>query len=329
MLIYNDTELSQFLPSSVIEDVEKIAMLIDRAEDAHLRPVIGDELYNHICELHERNGAESEYDTKETKLITLCQSAAIYFALADNVGILSISYNTGGGFSIVSTGDYTPADKEEKDRLERDLWKNAWRDIDRILDILELDAKSENPKYKAMWEKSEWFYHQGDLLITTAKEAKRYLKREEMQNFGRKHFVEMLGDLRFCQMSFISQAIGEDFLAWLVAYDYTASQPDTDNNIVNDKVVKQTKEYLSMALMAAMRYRNDHRGADENDANLALFRAIEYIKSHQSDFGHVMETSPLYVRPAEDSETKTECAKNNKRNCDCFGDGDALFAPFL
>lgn len=335
MLISNDTELRKFLPSSVIKDVKTISMLVERAEDAHLRPVLGDVLYDKVNELHTA-GVNEESDRKAYQLVTLCQSAALYFAMADNVGLLSVSYNTGGGFSIVSTDGYSPADEKEKDRLERDLWKNAWRDIDRLLDLLEADAKSAKPEYADLWRYSDWFYFQGDLLLTTAKETKRYVTSEEAKTFDRKHFVDMQGDLRFCQMSFISKAIGDDFLDWLVAYGYTAVTPDEteQDNAVNDKVVRKTKELLSMALMAAVRYRRDHRGADENDANLALFRATEYIKGHQSEFGHAIETSPLYVVPVDDYEgDKGEHCGHRKRQrvarCECLEGGEALFVPFM
>lgn len=333
MLISSDTELRKFLPSSVIKDVKTIAMLIERAEDAHLRPVLGDTLYTHILQLHDEGVTE---DTKANQLITLCQSAALYFAMADNVGILSISYNTGGGFSVVTTDGYSPADEKEKDRLERDLWKNAWRDIDRILDLLEADAKSETPSYAEMWRESEWFYFQGDLLLTTAKETKRYVTGEEAKTFDRKRFVEIQGDLRFCQMSFISKSIGDDFLEWLVQYDYTKQQTapsiegESNSPIPNDKVVRKTKELLSMALMAAMRYRRDHRGADENDANLALFRATEYIKQHQDDYGDIIKTSHLYTPPKTEDEHHHGHRKHQRvASCQCLEGGEALFVPFM
>lgn len=335
MLISNDIELRKFLPSSVIKDVKTISMLVERAEDAHLRPVLGDSLYDKVNELHTA-GVSSDVDRKAYQLVTLCQSAAIYFAMADNVGLLSVSYNTGGGFSIVSTEGYSPADDKEKDRLERDLWKNAWRDIDRLLELLEADAKSAEPEYAELWKESEWFWFQGDLLLTTAKEASRYLTAEEKRTFDRKRFVEMQGDLRFCQMSFVSKAIGDDFLDWLVEYGYTAttSAETEQDNAVNDKVVRKAKELLSMALMAATRYRRDHRGADENDANLALFRATEYIKGHQSEFGHIIETSPLYVIPVDDYEGDKEkrCVHRKRQRvarCECLEGSDALFVPFM
>lgn len=336
MLISTDIELRKFLPSSVIKDVKTIAMLIERAEDAHLRPVLGDSLYDHILQLHEK-GVTDKTDHKTFQLVTLCQSAALYFAMADNVGLLSVSYNTGGGFSIVSTDGYAPADEKEKDRLERDLWKNAWRDIDRLLDLLEADAKSEKPEYAQLWYESEWFYHQGDLLLSTAKEAKRYVTGEEAKTFDRKRFVEMQGDLRFCQMSFISKSIGDDFLEWIVQYNYkNTAVPDVSvgspDGIPNDKVVRKTKELLSMALMAAMRYRRDHRGADENDANLALFRATEYIKQHQDDFGEIIKTSNLYTPPKTEEEETCKGHRRHKRvaHCECLeGNGEALFVPFL
>lgn len=335
MLINSKTELNKFLPSSVVDDPNDIAMLIDRAEDVHLRPVIGDSLYEYVCAYHVDN--KTERDKNDDALLRLCQSAAIYFALADNVGILSISYNVGGGFSVVSTDSYTPADEKEKDRLERDLWKNAWRDIDRIIDLLIKDAMKgdEESRWATMWRESEWFYYQGDIIIPTAKEARRYAKADE--KIGRKEFVDMLGDLRFVQMAFISQAIGQDFLDWLIKVNNGDTEAAVEMvNAGGEHVVTETLKLLRMALMAAMRYRRDGKGRDENDANLALFRATEYIRQHQDAFGEIIKTSPLYVAPpAEDATDEDKHKhKHHHRHCDCECGNPgsktaALFVPFM
>lgn len=342
MLLNTDTELNQHFPSSVIKSVKNLRSLIERAEDIHLKPVLGKPLYKHLINLYKEAAeqkTELSVSSEDTtiRFISLCQSAVTYFAMADSADILTVSLNVGCGMSVVSTEGYAPADEKEKDRFRSNCWSSAWKDVDRIIELLEEDAKSEKPIFCELWKESEWFYFQGDLLLTTAKETEKYLTAEEKRTFDRKRFVEMQGDLRFCQMSFISKSIGDDFLEWLVQYNYTKTAvPDVSvgspDGIPNDKVVRKTKDLLSMALMAAMRYRRDHRGADENDANLALFRAIEYIKQHQDDFGGIIKTSPLYTPPkTEEEEPHCHGHRRHKRvaRCECLEGGDALFVPFM
>lgn len=349
MLLNTDTELSQHFPSSVIKSVKNLRSLVERAEDIHLKPVLGKPLYKHLINLYKEaveQKTELSVSSEDTtiRFISLCQSAVTYFAMADSADIITVSLNIGAGLSVVSTDGYNPADEKEKDRFSNKCWSSAWKDVDRIVELLEEDAKSEASIFCDLWKESEWFYFQGDLLLTTAKETEKYLTAEEKRTFDRKRFVEMQGDLRFCQMSFISKAIGDDFLEWFVQYNYTATVPtangeeteapvpDADASVINDKVVRKTKELLSMALMAAMRYRRDHRGADENDANLALFRATEYIKQHQDDFGEIIKTSHLYTPPkTEKEETHCHGHRKHKRvaSCQCLEGGDALFVPFM
>lgn len=341
MLLNTDTELNQHFPSSVIKSVKNLRSLIERAEDIHLKPVLGKPLYKHLINLYKEaveRKTELSVSSEDTtiRFISLCQSAVTYFAMADSADILTVSLNVGGGMSVVSTEGYAPADEKEKDRFRNNCWSSAWKDVDRIVELLEEDAKSEKPIFSELWRESEWFYFQGDLLLTTAKETEKYLTADEKRTFDRKRFVEMQGDLRFCQMSFISKSIGDDFLEWLVQYNYTnTADPDVSvgspDGVINDEVVKKTKELLSMALMAAMRYRRDHRGADENDANLALFRATEYIKQHQDDYGDIIKTSPLYTPPKTEEEETCHGHRKHKRvaHCECLEGGDALFVPFM
>lgn len=347
MLLNTDSELNQHFPSSVIKSVKNIRSLIERAEDIHLKPVLGKPLYKHVINLYKeavKNKTELSVSSDDLtiRFIALCQSAVTYFAMADSSDIITVSLNVGAGLSIVSTGGYDAASEHDKDCFRNNCWGSAWKDIDRIIVLLEDDAKSDTPIFSELWKESEWFYFQGDILLTTAIETEKYLTAEEKRTFDRKRFVEMQGDLRFCQMSFISKAIGDDFLEWLVAYDTAPSGKPTDTGVaadgvgtpaetVNDKVVKKTKELLSMALMAAMRYRRDHRGADENDANLALFRATEYIKEHQDCYGEIIKTSHLYTPPkmeTEDGGKGHRCHKRASR-CESLEGGEALFVPFL
>lgn len=322
-LIKTQEELKALMPTSALKNIATYATLIERAEDAHLRPLLGDSLYEYVVENY-KNDNDNEGE-RDTTLLPLCQSIALYTMVADNIGIFAVSFNGGSGVATVSAEGYQPADEKEKKALSADLWHNALRDTDRLLDILEKDARSAKPRYADMWKESEYFYLQGDLLISTAKEALRYVRSSE-QPYSRVDFVKQLGDLRFSQMATISMAIGEEWLEWLVRYD-RMSPKDRETSKASHPHICTALEYLRQTLMCAARHRRSGKPADEQDANLSLFRAREYMQKHQEEMGEVFKTSPLYHEVNEnEDENKSRC-RNTKASIYNTGEA-AVFTPF-
>lgn len=326
MLIKTKEELRQVLPTSVVKTITELTGLMDRAEDAHLRPVLGSALYARVLSDYETATAENSA-TEITPLVKLCQSAAVHFALADNIGILAVSFNTGSGFATVTTDGYTPADEKDKAALAKDLWRNASRDIDRILQLLETDATSGEPQYADLWKESPYFYEQGDLLISTAREASRYVKADE-QPYDRTAFVKQQGDMRYCQMANISMAIGEEWLQWLVEYPRMKEEVVQESG-ATPKCIESALQYLRQALTCYARHRRTRKKDDEDEARLSLFRATEYMQKHQEEMGTAFSSSPLYEHGSEEEPT------TNAGKCHRYGgkyDGsnacDKIFSPF-
>lgn len=320
-LITTQEELKATLPTSTIKNIGTYAALLERAEDTHLRPILGDNLYAYIVEQYKREGED-----RDTTLLPLCQSVALYTMMSDNIDIFAVSFNGGNGVAVVSTDGYQPADEKEKKAAAAGYWRSAMRDIDRLLGILEKDARSLESRYAAMWKESEYFYLQGDLLISTAKEALRYVRSSE-QPYSRVDFVKQLGDLRFAQMATISMAIGEEWLQWLVRYD-RMSPEDRKASKASHPHICTALEYLRQTLMCAARHRRSGKPADEQDANLSLFRAREYMQKHQEEMGEVFKTSPLYIdpTPAIPERGGSGCRKTKES---IYNTGEAaVFTPF-
>ena len=324
MLITTKEELRQILPSSVVKTITELTGLMDRAEDAHLRPVLGNPLYEKVLEDYALSIDTNNVDRPDASpLVRLCQSAAVHFALADNIGILAVSFNTGSGFATVSTDGYNPADEKDKSALSKDLWRNGMRDIDRILQLLETDASSLSPQYAELWKESPYFYEQGDLLISTAREAKRYV-REDEQPYDRTSFVKQQGDMRYCQMANISMAIGEDWLNWLVRYPHMSIEEFEESESTRPEI-ETCLYYLRQALTCFTRHRRTRNKDDEDEAKLSLFRATEYMIHHQGGMGKAFVTSPLYSNP-DDSESRHKHHRHNKY--DGSNPDVKIFTPF-
>lgn len=350
MLLSSPLELSAYFPTSTVSDASLFFSLVERAEEIHVKPVVGDSLYHYICQAYEKaitehtgitpNLLEPAHVTPDITLLRLCQSSAIFFALADNVGTLSVSLNAGSGFAQVDTDGFSSADDKAKDRLGKDLYRNAMRDVERLLDFLERDAKSDAPLYSDMWHESEYFYYQGDLLIPTATEARRYA-RKDIQPFTRHEFVEMLGDLRFAQMAYISQELGPDLLNAFIQSQTSPAPPSPPSLVGKESEVRlawsTALTYLRMAMFCNARFRQTGKPADENDATLALARAIEFMLSKADLFMPYILGAEFYRRhhpipppPGAPSHGHhTQGPTPNHTDLSDPNSCNAIFAPFL
>lgn len=303
MLVTRPEEISAWLPTSVHEAAEDFLMLMDDTEETYLLPVLGRSLYEKTVKsyrsLMEEHGGILPADipdeelTPEIRLIRLCQMSAVYFALANSTGLLSLSLNDGGGFNRVETEGYGAADDKSLDRFERDAWFKARRGIDRILVFLEEDALSQNPSFAELWRESSYFYRQGDLLFTTAVEFDRFL------NIGgsREKFISLLPDIRYCQNSYIIPEIGEGLTEAFVGAATGSVKIPAGQEAVWRKAADFLK--MSLALWVESRKPEKQRRYSENEASLSLVRAKEYISAHQESFGEHIKESPLYRIPKE------------------------------
>lgn len=307
MLITQPEEISAYLPTSLDIRPESLMLLTEDAEENYLVPVLGRNLYNKVGEIYDQLLAEhgsvlpesiaKADETTEIRLVRLCQMPILYFALANSTGLLSVTVNE-MGFSQASTSGLDTADNKSIERFERDAYFKARRGIDRLLVFLEEDARSEMPLFAGEWKESTYFYQQGDLLITTATEMNRFLNIDS----SRERFIGMLPDIRYCQDTYLTPAIGDELMEVFV-------QSCTDSSVLPlpakpAAVWRKAIDYLRMALAIYVENRRPEkqRRYSENEAGMALARSKEYISAHQDDFGDWIKSSPLYAPPKESGE---------------------------
>ena len=152
-------------------------------------------------------------DLKTIRLIRICQQIEWYRMLAHKAGLLTVSFNEGGGMNTSSGESYDPADEKAKDRVVKDAWMSAGRATDSLLLFLEADAKG-GKLFTELWKETDAFYLHKDLLFQTARELNEYLDiRSE-----RAVYVSLVRDIRFCQNTYLKPRVGTKLLKAVIEY---------------------------------------------------------------------------------------------------------------
>ena len=297
MLLTTRQEIELFLPTSVQESAQSILTLAEDAEETYLLPVLGRPLFNQVNELYQEVSLDEEWylpkngeqTPLEQRLIRLCQEVVLYMTLANNAGLFSVSMND-AGLNTPSAQGYEEADEKRIDRFVKDAFKKGHRAIDRLLVFLEEDAQNAEPKFAECWKSSRYFYKNCDTLFRTAVEFDRYVSIDE----SREWFVKLLPDIRFCSDTYLCPQIGYDLMNSLLAYE-VGKRPEglaaADVKVWNVSIQKLKQ---ALALYAENRNEKLRRKTSRAEADLSLERAKDYIRNHQSVFGSVMHSSPLY-----------------------------------
>lgn len=333
MLITRKEEIEIFLPTSVLDAAEGMLTLMEDSEETYLIPVLGRPLFNYIQQEYEQLSQKEDWllpkngagEKPVEKLIRISQEIVVYMTLANSAGLFSVSMND-AGLNTPTTQGYEASDEKSIERFVKDTYMKGHRAIDRVLMFLEEDAtsikygNSENPEeqigqlFTDLWKSSRYFYKNYDTLFITADEFNRYLYIGD----SREKFVSLLPDIRYSQDTFLCPQVGYGLMKAL-----TASQ--TDLSFLPEKVadvaiwVNAIKMLRSaLALYTETRNEKMQRKSSRNEADLALERAKNYIRKHQSAFGEYMEDSPLYVSPIPNPGKGNENMPEEKKGSDKF-----------
>ena len=326
MLLTLPEEIVSYLPSAKVKEAQSLLAYTEEEEANCLVPVLGQELLDHVTERYDELVATYQGVTSQVfpvdkvddtvRLIRMCQKVALYMALANNSGLMAVSFNLGGGLNTVSAEYYEPANKEAVQRFERDAYKKAHRNIDSILSLLERDAQKSESLFKELWKKSRYFYIQSHLLITTAMQMQDYLDIKG----SRERYIELVPDLKYCQATYIAPRVGDELMKAFVgqATDAGVIPTVTDETksegellAMNADIRADWNEALDRLRAALANYTENRnpklrRNDSLSEADMSMARALEYISAHQSSFMPYVETSPLYVAPDPTPTAKPE-----------------------
>lgn len=296
---------------------------------------------------------EGEQDVPETdlatiRLIRICQQIEWYRMLAHKSGLLTVSFNEGGGMNMVSADGYEPADEKRMERVVRDAWMSAGRATDSLLLFLESDAK-DGKLFTEKWSEADAFYLHKDLLFQTARALNEYLDIRG----DRAVYVSLVRDIRFCQNTYLKPRIGGKLLKAVIRFancgtegtegaESTEDSSDAGAAIASQQTEQEEaafEELLGMLRQALAFYVEGRQttvtrttllsgsgsyatGSSQKevklarrdsmtDAQQAMAMACEYIEENLDALGQAVVGTPIYnsVRAREAQEERDKaCA---------------------
>ena len=285
-------------------------------------------------------------DMMTVRLIRICQQIEFYRMLSHKAGLLTVSFNEGGGMNVVMADGYDGADEKAKDRVVKDAYMSAGRATDSLLLFLEADAKGDRI-FTELWSEADAFYLHKDLLFQTARVLNEYLdiKGERMA------YVQLVRDIRFCQNTYLKPRIGGRLLKAVVEYANGGMESGGLDELLSllrtalafyVESRRTTLTYTTLTSGSTTRstsanYQKDDRLARRDsmtDAQQAMAMACEYIEENLDALGEAAVGTPIYnrVKEAEAQAQKdaenAEAARCRQRKAACEQGRRKLFTGF-
>lgn len=258
-------------------------------------------------------------DLQTIRLIRICQQIEFYKMLSHKAGLLTVSFNEGGGMNTVSAAGYDEADEKAKDRVVKDAYMSAGRAIDSLLLFLEADAKGDK-LFTDKWREADAFYLHKDLLFQTARVLNEYIdiKSERMA------YIALVRDIRFCQNTYLKPRIGAKLLKAVIVYaneggkQATSEQPeDIERTIRYNDAIAELLTQLRTALAFYVESRRTDlpttkdklaRRDSMTDAQQALAMACEFVESNLNALGEAATHTPIYNNVyAKKAQEEADC----------------------
>lgn len=292
-----------------------------------------------------------EEDLATIRLIRICQQIEFYKMLSHKAGLLTVSFNEGGGMNIVTADGYEPTDEKRMERVVKDAYMSAGRSIDSLLLFLEADAKGDK-RFAEKWAEADAFYLHKDLLFQTARTLNEYLdiKGERMA------YVALVRDIRFCQNTYLKPRIGAKLLKTVVGvangdseYSKYSENPEYSELLSllrtalafyvegRRTTITQTTLLSGSGTYATASSQKDAKLARRDsmtDAQQAMAMACQFIEENLDALGDAVVGTPIYnnVRAREEQEAKDKacaCAAEARRRKEaCEQQHRKLFTAF-
>jgi len=233
-------------------------------------------------------------DLQTIRLIRICQQIEFYKMISHKAGLLTVSFNDGGGMNTVSADGYDEADERAKDRVVKDAWMSAGRSVDSLLLFLEADAKGER-LFTEKWQEADAYYLHQDLLFQTARVLNEYLpvKGERMA------YVELVRDIRYCQNTYLKPRIGAGLLKAVVEWANQQTLPAME---VSDNTAGDTSATPGEDVSTPLADREGSREIFDELLSLLRTALAFYVESRRMT---VTSISPFSVASSRSSATSS------------------------
>lgn len=305
-------------------------------------------------------------DLLTIRLIRICQQIEFYRMLSHKAGLLTVSFNEGGGMNVSSGESYEPADEKRMERLVKDAYMSSGRATDSLLLFLEADAKGER-LFTEKWQEADAFYLHKDLLFQTARVLKEFLGTK----IDRMTYIDLVHDIRYCQNTYLKPRVGAKLLKAVIDYanegEAAVAQQHTEQEGEGSATAGfadgTVDELLSMLRMALGFYVESRRttithttslaGSSSRsssaifqkeeklarrdsmtDAQQAMAMACEYIEENLEALGDAAVDSPIYKKvkaaeqQAEQDAANAEAAQRRRCRAQCEQNSRKLFTGF-
>ena len=273
-------------------------------------------------------------DQVTVRLLRICQQIVFYKMLSHKAGLLTVSFNEGGGMNQVSAEGYDPADQKKIEHVVKDAYMSAGRAIDSLLLFLEADAKGDKV-FTEKWQEADAYYLHKDLLFQTARVLNEYLdiKGERMA------YVALVRDIRFCQNTYLKPRIGGKLLKAMVAYANNGAATKEVDAEVYDELLSMLRTALALYVesrrteLAPVKEKLARRDS-MTDAQQAMATACNFIEEHIDALGDAAVDTPIYnaIRAREAKEAQdaanAEAAAERQRKAVCEQNRRKLFTGF-
>lgn len=273
-------------------------------------------------------------DQVTVRLLRICQQIVFYKMLSHKAGLLTVSFNEGGGMNQVSAEGYDPADQKKIEHVVKDAYMSAGRAIDSLLLFLEADAKADKV-FTEKWQEADAYYLHKDLLFQTARVLNEYLdiKGERMA------YVALVRDIRFCQNTYLKPRIGGKLLKAVVAYANNGAATKEVDAEVYDELLSMLRTALALYVesrrteLAPVKEKLARRDS-MTDAQQAMATACNFIEEHIDALGDAAVDTPIYnaIRAREAKEAQdaanAEAAAERQRKAVCEQNRRKLFTGF-
>ena len=273
-------------------------------------------------------------DQVTVRLLRICQQIVFYKMLSHKAGLLTVSFNEGGGMNQVSAEGYDPADQKKIEHVVKDAYMSAGRAIDSLLLFLEADAKGDKV-FTEKWQEADAYYLHKDLLFQTARVLNEYLdiKGERMA------YVALVRDIRFCQNTYLKPRIGGKLLKAVVAYANNGAATKEVDAEVYDELLSMLRTALALYVesrrteLAPVKEKLARRDS-MTDAQQAMATACNFIEEHIDALGDAAVDTPIYnaIRAREAKEAQdaanAEAAAERRRKAVCEQNRRKLFTGF-
>ena len=268
-----------------------------------------------------------EADMQAIRLLRICQRIEFYRMLSHKAGLLTVSFNEGGGANRVSADGYDPADDKEIDRMTKDAFMSAGRAVDALLLFLEADAKGER-LFTELWQEADAFYLHRDLLFQTARVMNEYLPLKG----GRMDYVELVRDIRFCQNTYLKPRVGAGLLKAVIDFANGAAvaqqhteQADGTEQTEQAAALGELLSMLRTALAFYVEARRVEIGPKQEKlarrdsmtaAQQAMAMACRWIEENLDALGDAAVGTPIY-NSVRERERQAEQAKEHREQAEC------------